>query len=80
MNPQKKLTTRQESEQQQAAGEQTVPAQSAREFATAEEMLRHDALQTPVPPAIAQRLEESIGQAAPPGRPWWKRLFGGSNL
>ena len=80
MKPQKKLTTRQEAEAlQQAAGQHTVQPQPALEFATPEEMLRHDALHTPVPPGIAQRLEKSLGQTAPPGRSWWKRLFGGSN-
>ena len=41
-----------------------------------EEMLRHDALHTPVPPTIAHRLSESIGQMPAPPRPWWRRLFG----
>jgi len=41
-----------------------------------EEMLRHDALHTPVPPTIAHRLKQSIGPVAPPQRSWWRRLFG----
>ena len=46
------------------------------EFASAEDMLRHDAERTPVPTAIEERLRAS---AAPlrPQRPWWRRLFGG---
>ena len=48
---------------------------SAREFASVEEMLRHDAVHTPVPPAIAHRLQESIGQLPAPQRSWWRRLF-----
>ena len=39
-----------------------------------EEMLRHDARHTPVPPNIAHRLQESIGPVDT--RPWWRRLFG----
>jgi len=67
--------TRQEQEQLAAAQQQTKSA-SPQEFASVEEMLRHDALHTPVPPNIAHRLEESIGQAPPPlGRPWWRRLL-----
>lgn len=46
------------------------------EFAGPEELLRHDALHTPVPPAIARRLNESIGRMEPAPRPWWRRLFG----
>jgi hypothetical protein len=46
------------------------------EFASPEEMLRHDALHTPVPPAIEHRLRESIGPVAPAPRSWWRRLFG----
>jgi hypothetical protein len=47
----------------------------ALEFASAEEMLRHDALHTPVPPSIANRLQESLPRFEP-SRPWWKRLLG----
>lgn len=44
------------------------------EFATPEELLRHDALHTPVPPAIAHRLQRSI-ENLPRPRSWWRRLF-----
>ena len=76
MKRQTKLTP-QEQEQLAAAQRQTQ-ASSAQEFASVEEMLRHDALHTPVPPAIARRLEESTRQLPPPpGRAWWRRFFGG---
>ena len=65
-----------EAAQQMAAQQQTQP-QTAREFATVEDMLRHDALHTPVPPAIARRLQGAIGQIPPPARGWWRRWFGG---
>jgi hypothetical protein len=59
--------------------EQTVQARTAKttakEFGSVEELLRHDAAQTVVPPEIARRLEESARQA-PPKRPWWRRLLG----
>jgi len=52
-------------------------AQTAREFATSEELLRADAAQTPVPPEIEQRLKKSSAQIQPPpARPWWKNLLG----
>ena len=60
--------------------EQAAESQSANsgelEFQTAEELLRHDAAQTAVPPGIARRLSQSIAQSAPPRRPWWRKLIG----
>jgi hypothetical protein len=72
MKRQTKLDS-QEQTQQNSVERQTQEA--AREFATAEEMLRHDALHTPVPPTIAHRLQKAIGPI-PPQRSWWQRLFG----
>ena len=46
------------------------------EFSNVEQMLRHDALHTPVPPTIAHRLQASIGQTTPQARSWWRRLLG----
>lgn len=73
MKQEKKLTPR---AQQQVAETQSQKVE-AREFATAEELLRHDAGQTQVPPAVAKRLDESIQREPKPARPWWKRLTGG---
>ena len=64
-------------EQQQAAAQQQSQQTSAAEFGTVEEMLRHDALHTPVPPNVAIRLQKSIGPAAA-SPAWWRRFFGGS--
>ena len=76
MKRESKLT--QKEQEQLAAAQQQTQLPSAREFASVEEMLRHDALHTPVPPTIAHRLEESIRQLPPPaGRGWWRRFFGG---
>ena len=75
MKRETKLT--QKEQEQVAAEQQQTQSSSAREFANVEEMLRHDALHTPVPPTIAHRLEESIGQSSPsPERAWWRRLLG----
>jgi hypothetical protein len=73
MKRQSKLTSRQ-SEQEQQLSHQESQQHTAHEFATVEEMLRHDARHTPVPPNIAHRLQESIGPVDT--RPWWRRLFG----
>jgi hypothetical protein len=73
MKQEKKLIPR---EQQQVSATRSQPTE-AREFATPEELLRHDAGQTDVPPTVAQRLDDSIRREPKPARPWWKRLAGG---
>jgi hypothetical protein len=75
MKHQSKLTPQEQ--EQLAAAQQQAQSSSPQEFASVEEMLRHDALHTPVPPTIAHRLEESISQLPPPAdRAWWRRLLG----
>ena len=64
------------SAEQQQVTEAKAQQSEAREFATAEELLRHDAGQTQVPPAVAKRLDESIQREPKPAKPWWKRLTG----
>jgi hypothetical protein len=71
MKRQIKLTA-EEQVQHQASENQ---AGLAHEFATPEAMLRHDALHTPVPPAIGQRLQASLAQSPEPAKGWWRRLF-----
>jgi hypothetical protein len=75
-----KQQTKLSQEQQQHVAEHQSQQPAAREFATAEELLRYDAEHTPVPPAIAQRLQKSTGVLPQPKTAWWKRLFGGVNL
>ncbi len=75
MKRQTKLST--EQNEQLASAQQQAGQAAAREFNSVEELLRHDASHTPVPPAIADRLQKSLGPAAAPARPWWRRLFGG---
>lgn len=76
MKRQTKLTSheQEQAQEQQAAVQQT--GQAAKEFGTVEELLRHDALHTPVPPRIEHRLQASTAQIQPPPRSWWKRMFG----
>lgn len=78
MKRQSKLTSQQQ--EQQHAAEHQIQRPAGQEFATPEEMLRHDALHTPVPPNIARRLQNSIGQTGPRPASWWRRFFGSSNL
>ena len=56
--------------------QQNAQQQTAVEFASAEEMLRHDAGQTPVPPAVAERLQQSVAQEPKRSPSLWQRLFG----
>ena len=57
---------------------EAVQKQTAREFASVEELLRVDAAQVEVPEAVKTRLAESIAQEMPAKTsPWWKKLFGG---
>ena len=72
MKSQSKL---QAQEQQQATENKQSVQQTGTEFATVEEMLRHDALHTPVPPEVARRLQDSV-QKLPEKKPWWRRLVG----
>jgi anti-sigma28 factor (negative regulator of flagellin synthesis) len=65
-------------QEQTAAQQNSSQQQTALEFSTAEEALRHDADQIVLPPALAERLKKSIAQEPPKENvPWWKKLFGG---
>jgi len=61
--------------QEQAAESQAAHTREL-EFQTVEDLLRHDAAQTAVPPEIALRLSQSIAQPASPRRSWWRKLIG----
>jgi hypothetical protein len=73
MKQQNKFSAAQHSEQ---AAELRSAAAGELKFQNAEDLLRHDAAQTAVPPQIARRLGQSIAQSPPPRRPWWRRLLG----
>ena len=76
MKHQNRRLTTSAQEQETQASAQEARQDAVSEFKSAEEMLRHDALHTPVPPAIAHRLRQSIGQNSSPSNPWWRKLFG----
>ena len=76
MNRQTKLTSQEQTQENLTA--QQAQQQGPLEFASVEEMLRHDAERTPVPPKVAYRLKDSIDKLPPPPRrSWWRRLLGG---
>ena len=66
-----KLIQRQDQQQEATQAQNTTE----REFENAEDLLRHDAIHTPVPPRIAQRLQESLDRIPPVPRPWWRRFM-----
>ncbi len=77
MKHQSKLTEEQQQSRQVGTEHQTqLPA--ARDFASAEELLRYDAANTPVPLEIARRLQKSTGDLPGPKTSWWKRWLGGT--
>ncbi len=78
MKHEKRLSSEQKSEtQEEVLQQQQTQRQSAREFGSVEELLRHDALHTPVPPTVASRLQESINQEPTATKSWWRRWLGG---
>ena len=77
MDRPKKIVSQQKTEaQEEIVNQQQLAQPTAHEFASVEEMLQHDAIHTPVPPAIGQRLEQSVAQLPPPPRSWWRRFLG----
>ncbi|MDD2706935.1 MAG: hypothetical protein PHV34_02915 [Verrucomicrobiae bacterium] len=63
-------------QQQEQTGETRHKIEEGvREFETPEELLRYDASQAPLPPAIQSRLKESLAREPAKKRPWWRRLF-----
>lgn len=74
----KRHTTRLNQQEQEAtAHQQSAQNQTALEFVSPEEALRHDCRQIRVPSAVAERLQESVKGEPKPARGWWKRWFGG---
>ena len=69
---QTKLTSQEQEQLAEVKSQQT----SVREFASVEELLRHDASQTTVPTRVTERLDRSIQNEPKPRRSWWQRLFG----
>lgn len=62
-------------EEQTTETQQTSTFATTQDFNSVEEMLRHDGQHTTVPPAVEQRLTESIRHEPRPAKPWWQRVF-----
>lgn len=70
-----KQESKHRSQEHQSTASASAQGANTREFASVEELLRHDAAQTPVPPIIAERLTKSIRDLPRPSRTWWERLL-----
>lgn len=66
----------QKSQEQEHVAEVQSQQTTTREFTSPEELLKHDAAQTLVPPAVADRLAQSLRNEPKPERSWWRRMFG----
>ncbi len=70
-----KHESKQRSPEQEQLAATSAQQTNTREFATTEELLRHDAAQVEVPPAVADRLAQSLRNEPQPERSWWQRLL-----
>jgi hypothetical protein len=72
------LRHRHEEQQESTAVSQNTETESVQgqEFASPEEAIRFDAAQTPLPPAIADRLRSSLAKEPKTRRSWWRRWTG----
>jgi hypothetical protein len=59
----------------QETAEQITQQPERLEFATVEEMIRYDALQTEPPASVAHRVADSIAREPKRDKSWWRRLF-----
>ncbi len=72
-------TQKQESTSEQTQGEQLKT--DAKEFSSVEELLRHDAAQIAVPPAVAVKLNKSLADVPKPEiKSWWQRFVSRERL
>ena len=57
--------------------EQRQETTAAREFASVDELIRHDAAGTEVPGAVTDRVRRAVsGEGARPAGSWWRRWLG----
>lgn len=54
---------------------QAAKGETKLEFASAEELLRHDATLREPPDSIIERLNRSLANEPKPKAAWWQRLF-----
>ncbi len=70
-----KRQTKHTSQEQEQLSQMQSQERSALEFATPEDLLRHDAKEVSVPPEIAERLARSLQSEPRPARSWWRRFL-----
>ncbi len=70
-----KRQTKHTSQEQEQLSQMQSQERSALEFATPEDLLRHDAKEVSVPPEIAERLARSLQNESRPARSWWRRFL-----
>jgi hypothetical protein len=71
------LRQRQLAEQENATeGIQSTQQAQGLEFATVDDLLRHDSEQNPVPPEVGEKLGRSLEAEPKPQQPWYRKLFG----
>ena len=70
---------RQNEEQESSLAETSGAEVQGQEFATPEELIRHDAKFVSPPASIRKRLQRSAAGVPKPKRGWWQRLFGGDS-
>ncbi|HAB18740.1 MAG TPA: hypothetical protein PLX89_12065 [Verrucomicrobiota bacterium] len=70
-SPNSKIVVR--SVEETASATESVQSQTGLEFASPEELVRHDRAQTPIPPTLTRRVEESVANLPPAAKPWWRR-------
>jgi hypothetical protein len=77
MKPNSSKLKHQEEQHAETQKQQTSQQQGVQEFATVDDLLRHDASQVSPPPELAERLGQSVAKEPKPPRSWWQRIFGG---
>jgi hypothetical protein len=70
-----KRQTQHTAQEQEQLSQTESQAQSALEFATPEDLLRHDAKEVSIPPEIAERLARSLQNEPRPAGSWWRRFL-----
>jgi hypothetical protein len=71
-----RLRQEQRRDHEQEVVEHVAQQAEGQQFASVEELLRHDREQNPVPAEVGERLNASISAEPKRSRPWFKGLFG----
>lgn len=74
--PSRKLQHRAQEQAAEAAQLGAKNESTIREFASVEELIRHDAAQTEVPSSVTSRLQKSAAGTSSPQKSWWRRMLG----